>query len=208
MTTFWERVESALKSNHITEAELSRRIGFTQAGINGWKTRDAIPRADIAIKTAEVLNTTVEYLVTWNHSKTIINKPKNTFLVPILNQELSAGKGEILPEDDFIKALIALPSFLREYGNDIAGLYVHGDSMEQTLKNGDLVICSSRGWDNAEGLYAIRLNGNGYVKRIQVGAGKIIIRSDNPKYSPIEEPIESEAFSIIGKVLLIVKKSE
>ena len=201
--TFWERVESALNSNKIKEAELCRRIGLAQASMNGWKTRGSIPRADIAVKTAEVLNTTVEYLISGKQTES-----KNSFIVPILNQELSAGKGEILPEDDFIKGLIALPSFLREYGNNIAGLYVHGDSMEPTLKNGDLVICASNGWDNSEGLYAIRLNGNGYVKRVQVGAGKIIIRSDNPKYAPIEESLESDAFSIIGKVVLIVKKSE
>ncbi len=202
--TFWERVESALYENKIKEAELCRRIGLAQASMNGWKTRGSIPRADIAVKTAEVLNTTVEYLISGKHPK----DSDKSFIVPILNQELSAGKGEILPEDDLIKGLIALPSFLREYGNNIAGLYVHGDSMEPTLKNGDLIICASNGWDNSEGLYAIRLNGNGYVKRIQVGAGKIIIRSDNPKYSQIEEPLESDNFEIIGKVLLIVKQSD
>ena len=57
-----------------------------------------------------------------------------------------------------------------------------------------MVVCSSLGWDNAEGLYAIRFNGNGYGQRIQVGAGKIIIRSDNPKYPQIEEPIGSDNF--------------
>ena len=202
--TFWQRVESALYENKIKEAELCRRIGLAQASMNGWKTRGSIPRADIAVKTAEVLNTTVEYLISGKQPK----DSKNSFVVPILNQELSAGKGEILPEEDFIKGLIKVPSFLREYGSNLAGIYVHGDSMEPTLKNGDLVICSSSGWDNSEGLYAIRLNGNGYVKRIQVGAGKIIIISDNKKYAQIEEPIESDAISIIGKVLLIVKKSE
>lgn len=205
--TFWNRLEQALKDNNITASELSRTLGVASSVVNSWKIRGSIPRADIACDTARALNTTVEYLINGTETTMIDNSCRNTFLVPVLNQELSAGKGEILPDDDFVQALIELPSFLREYGENIAGLYVHGDSMEPTLKNGDLVICNSLGWDNEEGLYAVRFNGNGYVKRIQVGAGKIIITSDNPKYKPIEEPMESENFEVIGKVLLILSKA-
>lgn len=202
---FWERLEAALDENRISEAELSRLLNINQSTVTGWKTRDAIPRADIAVKAAEILNTSVEYLIkgSFIDTKTL----KKNFLVPILNQELSAGKGSALPDNDEIKGLVALPSYLKEYGENIACLFVHGDSMEPTLKNGDMVVCTSLGWDNGEGLYAIRLNGNGYIKRIQVGTNKIIIRSDNPQYQPIEEPAESENFSVIGKVLLIIKKA-
>lgn len=203
--TFWQRLENALEEKNITAADLSKILGVTSSVIYSWKLRESIPRADIAVKVAEVLDTSVEYLINGKIKNTSNNK--YSFLVPILNQELSAGYGDILPENDFIQSLVELPYFLREYGNNLAGLYVHGDSMQPTLNNGDLVICTSLGWDKEEGLYAIRLNGNGYVKRIQVGAGKIIIHSDNPKYKPIEEPLESENFSIIGKVVLIIKKN-
>lgn len=204
--TFWERLEKALEENQITASELSRTLGIASSVIYAWKMRDSIPRADIACKTAEVLNTSVEYLVT--------GKPTNkdfsgkTFLIPLLNQQLSAGKGDILPDDDYVKGLVEVPAFLREYGNNLACMCVHGDSMQPTLNNGDMVVCASNGWDKSEGLYAIKLNGDGYVKRLQVGNRKIIIHSDNPKYSPIEEPIESENFEVIGKVLLIMKKAD
>ena len=203
--TFWERVKTALSENDLTEADLSRELNLTQASITGWKVKGSIPRADIACKTAKLLNTSVEYLI--DGKQQVITNGKNNYIVPILNQELSAGKGELLPDSDFIKGLISVPSYLREYGENLAGLFVHGDSMQPTLNNGDLVICTSLGWDNEEGLYAIRLNGNGYIKRIQVGAGKIYISSDNPKYKTIEEPIDSEYLEIIGKVVLIIKKA-
>jgi phage repressor protein C with HTH and peptisase S24 domain len=205
--SFWNRLEDALNEKQITPTELSRILGITPSVVNAWKIRKSIPRADVAVQVAKQLNTTVEYLIEGTETEVIDRKTKHSFLVPILNQELSAGYGDILPENDFIQSLVELPYFLREYGNNLAGLYVHGDSMQPTLNNGDLVICTSLGWDKEEGLYAIRLNGNGYVKRIQVGTGKIIIHSDNPKYKPIEEPLESENFSIIGKVVLIIKKN-
>ena len=61
------------------------------------------------------------------------------------------------------------------------------------------------GWDYAEGVYAIRLNGKGYVKRIQVADNHILIKSDNKLYDTITEPIDSENIQIIGKVHYVVK---
>lgn len=202
--TFWERVQKALSENRITEAELSRRIGFTQAGISGWKTRGTIPRADIALKTAQVLNTSVDYLV--NGTITLDpTKNTNSFLIPILNQELSAGHGELLPDDDIVEGLVSVPLWLRkQFGTNLAALHIHGDSMSPTLNDGDMIVCDSLGWDKSDGIYAIRMNGNGYVKRIQVANGKVLIKSDNPNYDTIEEPLESEAINIIGKVRLVI----
>ena len=203
--TFWERFEQALEDNKITASELSRTIGVASSVIYAWKMRDSIPRADIAVKVAEELNTTVEYLVTGTGNNQI-SKSDNTFLVPILNQELSAGHGDLLPEEDVIEGLLSLPIWLRKkYGNNLGALHVHGDSMQPTLNEGDMVVCDSLGWDKSDGIFAIRLNGNGYVKRLQVVSGKVLIKSDNPNYETITEPLDSNAMNVIGKVRLIIK---
>ena len=203
--TFWERFEQALEDNNITASELSRTIGVASSVIYAWKMRDSIPRADVAVKVAEELNTTVEYLVTGTGNNQI-SKSNNTFLVPILNQELSAGKGQLLPEEDVVEGLLSLPIWLRrKYGNNLGALHVHGDSMQPTLNDGDMVVCDSLGWDKSDGIFAIRLNGNGYVKRLQVVNGKVLIKSDNPNYETITEPLDSNAMNVIGKVRLIIK---
>lgn len=64
MTDFYARVKRLQKERKINDAELSRRVGLTQAGLAGWKVKDSIPRADVALKAAEVLCTSVEYLIT------------------------------------------------------------------------------------------------------------------------------------------------
>lgn len=200
--TFWERLEIALKEKNLNIADLSREINISSPSVQGWKQKGSIPRADIACKVAEVLDTTVEYLINGDTSEQKIN---NGYLVPILNQELSAGNGELLPDNDVIQGLLALPVWLRkQYGEKIAALYVHGDSMQPTLNDGDMVVCDSLGWDNSDGVYAIRMNGNGYVKRIQVANNKILIISDNTRYKIIEEPLETENIQIIGKVRLVI----
>ena len=203
--TFWERLESALSDNNCTMADLGRKIQLSPTVINSWKTRGSIPRADIACKTAEALNTTVEYLITGKNCVDI-STSKNTFLVPILNQELSAGHGDLLPEEDVIEGLLSLPVWLRKkYGNNLGALHVHGDSMQPTLNDGDMVVCDSLGWDKSDGIFAIRMNGNEYVKRLQVVNGKVLIKSDNPNYETITEPLDNSAISIIGKVRMIIK---
>lgn len=198
--TFWNRVEEALAESEISEAELSRRIGFTQAGINGWKTRGAIPRADVAIRAADVLNVKVEWLVNGTGGKSA--GEGGGFFIPVMEQELSAGPGALVPDDDVERGFLEIPKRLSKiYGKELGVFYVKGDSMEPTLHNGDLAVCSTSGWDSGEGIYAIRLNGMGYVKRIQVGGGKILIKSDNPKYDTIEEPIGSDNLQIVGKIV-------
>lgn len=203
--SFWNRLEKALEDNNITASELSRSLGVNSSVVYSWKIRESIPRADIACKAASMLNTTVEYLINGTHSKIITTDSSKSFLVPVLNQELSAGKGSIVPDKDDIKSLIELPSIFRQFGENIAALYVNGDSMEPTLKNGTLVVISPTGWDNGEGLYGVELNGCGYVKRIQAVGNKILIISDNPNYKTIEEPIESQNIKIIGRVIAKVE---
>jgi phage repressor protein C with HTH and peptisase S24 domain len=133
--------------------------------------------------------------------------PEGSFVVPLLDQQLSAGAGAALPEDDQPKALIAVPGYLRQYGENIAALAVDGDSMDPTLHRGDMVVCDSMGW-SGEGIYAVRIGGAGFVKRLTKAPGKLVIISDNPKYPAREEPEGSEDFEIIGRVHCAIKRVE
>ncbi|MDE5798731.1 MAG: helix-turn-helix transcriptional regulator, partial [Treponemataceae bacterium] len=97
------------------------------------------------------------------------------------------------------------PPSMRQSGHRGALRLVNGDSMEPTLSNGDRVVCDACGYDSGEGLYAIRMNGCGYVKRIQAATGKFIIKSDNPKYDTLTEPMENEDIQVIGRVHYVLK---
>jgi SOS-response transcriptional repressor LexA/DNA-binding XRE family transcriptional regulator len=129
------------------------------------------------------------------------------FVIPLLNQKLSAGTGQELPANDDVSALIPVPPRLAKYGKNLAALTVEGDSMYPTLDRGDLVVCDSCGW-SGEGVYALRMGGDGFVKRLTKAPGKVVIISDNPKYPPREEPEESQDFEIIGRVHCAIKNME
>ncbi|UYT08170.1 XRE family transcriptional regulator [Treponema denticola] len=124
---------------------------------------------------------------------------KDGFIIPILDQKLSAGYGSDLPDNDSPTAYISVPRFLAKYGTNLAALYVEGDSMEPTLSRGDMIVCDSCGW-SGEGIYAIQMEGSGFVKRLSRKPGKLVVISDNPIYMPYEVPFESEDIRIIGRV--------
>jgi phage repressor protein C with HTH and peptisase S24 domain len=133
--------------------------------------------------------------------------PEGAFIVPLLDQQLSAGSGSHLPEEDEATALVRVPAYLSRFGNNVAALTVNGDSMYPTLSRGDMVVCDSCGW-SGEGIYAVRMSGSGFVKRITKRPGKIVIISDNPKYPLQEEPEESQDIEIIGRVHCAIKQLE
>lgn len=129
--------------------------------------------------------------------------PDGGFVIPLLDQKLSAGYGAFLPEDDTPAAYIAVPRQLRRFGEKLAALYVEGDSMEPTYFRGDMIICDSLGWDG-EGVYAIQIDGYGFVKRLSRKPGKLVVISDNPHYETYEVPLDTDDIRIIGKVRGVV----
>jgi len=133
--------------------------------------------------------------------------PEGAFVVPLLDQQLCAGSGSQVPEEDASSALVRVPAYLSKYGDKVAALTVDGDSMYPTLHRGDMVVCDSCGW-SGEGIYALRMSGSGFVKRLTKRPGKIVIISDNPRYPPQEEPEESQDIQIIGRVHCAITKVE
>lgn len=80
---------------------------------------------------------------------------------------------------------------------------VEGDSMENTLHNGDQVLIDrSRRRASRDGIYGFRRDDELQVKRIAVDprSGLLTILSDNPQY-PRWEGVNPDDIDIIGRVI-------
>ena len=84
--SFWQNVENELNYKNISRKELSEKASFAVSGISLGLSHNSIPNADIAVRIAQVLGTSVEYLVTGKESRSL---PKeNAELIHHITSEL------------------------------------------------------------------------------------------------------------------------
>ena len=95
--SFNERLERLLKQNNLQKKDIAEKCGISQNGISTWKATGTIPRADIAVKIANCLNVTTEYLVTGELPE-LDNTKKNELAYQVAS--LSAEKQKL------VKALV------------------------------------------------------------------------------------------------------
>jgi transcriptional regulator with XRE-family HTH domain len=69
---FWDRIDTLIKQEKTSYAYIARKLGKRESTVSGWHREGAkhtIPRADYVVIIAEILGTTVEYLVTGEEIK-------------------------------------------------------------------------------------------------------------------------------------------
>ena len=64
LSSFKDRLIEEIEYHGISKTDFAERVGISLGTLNMYLYRNSIPSADIAVKLAHVLNTTVEYLVT------------------------------------------------------------------------------------------------------------------------------------------------
>lgn len=62
--TFITRLERLMENKGLQQKDLAKKAGISSNGISTWKITGTFPRADVAVKIAEILDVTVEYLIT------------------------------------------------------------------------------------------------------------------------------------------------
>lgn len=210
-----ERVRQAINNNGGIEA-FSIASGLDQDrleyAIEGMRALTATQLAQVA-KTA---NVSFEWLITGQESTTYSEEDLSSVVpVPLLDIEASAGNGSVI-YDEFQKSELFLSKGMldRQYKvspSDVYVMYANGESMEPTLKSGEMLACSKspQHIKPADGVYIIRMDGDLFVKRIQKLPGNVLkVTSDNPAYHPFNvdlKDVESGTidFQILGKVLFV-----
>ncbi len=138
----------------------------------------------------------------------VLGRYSDFVMVPRYEVRASAGHGAVIHSEQIVDYLAFRAEWVHNAlgvaERDLALIEVHGDSMEPTLSNGDLILLDmrhSKVMDNS--VYAIQLNGGLLVKRIQVRLnGSIIVKSDNPRYEPESlESGEADQLRVVGRVV-------
>lgn len=95
MTDFLKRVLEELDFLNASKADLARFLNVRKSTVYSWFERDTIPAADTALKIADFLNVSLEYLVTGKKDE---SKKSKTELSDFEQNLLKESAG-LLPED-------------------------------------------------------------------------------------------------------------
>ena len=63
MENFNARFERLLSEKGMNKGDVADAVGMSRTGMSSWKDSDRIPRADVAVKIAKILDVPVDYLV-------------------------------------------------------------------------------------------------------------------------------------------------
>lgn len=90
MLDFYTRIDELLKAKKSSQKELAEFLGLSSVQIySNWKQRGSIPSADVSVKIASYLQTTVEYLVT---GQSTTPKPDTSRILETLNTAIQQVK--------------------------------------------------------------------------------------------------------------------
>lgn len=128
-------------------------------------------------------------------------------LIPKVLARLCAGTGSLEPEGKVSGYYAFRTDFLRSKGrpSKMVLMDVTGDSMDPVLMDSDTVLIDEGQREIiAGGMFAIGIENEVYVKYLHRVPGKLILKSKNPEYEPIEVEMDGDlagTVRIIGRVV-------
>lgn len=134
--------------------------------------------------------------------------PAGFVLVPRYDVAASMGNGAVIHSEQIVDHLAFREQWVRTELNtspkNLVLISAIGDSMEPTLRAGDLLLID-RGSEGVkqDAIYAFAMNGELRVKRMQLKLdGSLVVRSDNSKYEA--ESLNNDqigSLHIVGRVV-------
>jgi len=127
--------------------------------------------------------------------------------VPLVRARLSAGSGSLETDDDVEARYAFRREWVSRKGNAgrLVLMKITGDSMEPELRDGDMALIDQTQRDViAGGYYAVGIEDVVMVKQLDSRPGKLILRSLNPAYPPVEVDLRgdlADGVRIIGRVI-------
>lgn len=173
------------------------------------------PPVSALSKIASACRVSLDWLATGENATSSYNRPdvaqsgnEDWVLVPIRDIAAAAGAGMINHGAEIIDRLPFSRAILRRYGvNPDRAEFIRaaGDSMEPTIRNGDLVLVDrSKREVRADAIYAIDVGEDVRIKRIRQNFdGSLTLISDNKSLYPEERlsSADAEHLQVRGRVL-------
>lgn len=203
----FERLKVA--SGATSDQELAVKLGLSKQSIADARSRKTVPPAWIP-KAALQFGVTTDWLF-WGRTPQNASQEQSgdvdLIRVPMVEARLSAGHGSLLVSGEVERSYAFRSDFLLRKGNpnSMVMMRVSGDSMQPEIMDNDVVLLDQSKTEIKAGrIFAVGFDDAIYCKRIDRVPGKIILKSVNPAYEPLEIDVrgqEADEFRVIGQVI-------
>lgn len=213
MNTLSERLLMARKAKKLTQLELAKKAGLTQATVSDIERGRSQTTAE-APALAKALGISLDYLLTGKEQQepiSVIATEEDFAFIPFYDAHGSCGDGYHNGDHVVIKSELAFKRTWLKAENlqekDLAIITAKGDSMSPTISDGAILLINSNYKRLESGrVYAIVVNDEVRVKRLFIGiGGDCRIASDNPNKTLYpDETIGADALAnlhIVGRVV-------
>lgn len=217
-----------IKPDGLTETEWALQAGVNRGFFSNLKTSDGSPRADNLRKLLGVIGASEQDLYATRDSDTkpslwkklrdrqvasqpanaVISVPGDGEVVQIQKLDLSLSMGPGTLVDGYVESELVsfdlnfVRLFTRAPSDRLRLVTGIGDSMEPTLRWGDLILidANDRMLTKQDGIYWINLYGAAGIKRLRaIGPNKILVKSDNPIHD--DQEVDAEDLRIEGRAI-------
>lgn len=203
MAEIGKRIREKREAIGMTQEELASKLGYkNKSSIAKIETGANDIIQSKVVEFANVLDTTVAYLMGWDNP----TPSRKGVVVNVL------GRVAADIPIDAIKDIIdteEIPEEMARTG-EFFGLQIHSDSMTPSICDGDIVIVKQQNDAESGDIVIATINGDeATCKRLRKYKDGIELISNNPSYSPFEfnnQEIEEKPVRIIGKVVELRRK--
>ena len=188
-----ETIKQIRKTHYLNQTEFANRIGVTQGAVSQWENGLTRPNLDQLRAISAAFNMSVNEIVdnAEDEPRRELDSIRITrAAVPILG---TIACGQRITPDTTPEGHADLPEGVRA---DFA-LRCKGDSMEPTLKDGDIILIRRQPEVENGQIAAVNVNGETTLKRVYFRGDGLHLIADNPGYQPIFIPAYSDEEIII-----------
>jgi len=190
-------------------AALATAVGVSDNAIYKWLACRGQPSVGNLVALARAGRVSVEWLATGTEAAqsaqavTRAVEHGDYIFMPRNRMRFSRGRGGILRSAQVVDSIAFRAAWVKQRLNteprDLILIEVVGDSMAPTVEDSDLILANlAEPRFRQDGIYLLRHESGLTVKRIQRRPdGKLLVRSDNPKY----EAMVVSHVSVIGRVI-------
>lgn len=205
-----KRIRLLRQERKLTQQQLAEFFGINKASVAEWESGRTAPANDRMGQLAEILGTTVDYLLRGSDSAESFGQSSSGeayLAIRHVKFKLAAGvSGYTIEYDNTdIGPLYFRADWLQKRGlkpDRLMALKISGASMEPGLYDGDTVVVNLAETSPVDGIvFAANYEGECVVKRLKRDAGRWWLASDNQDKRFYPDKLCDENVQIIGRIV-------